>query len=72
METLEFGLCEFTLNTLDNFQLHPFTCETFKCLDCGKKDKAFDNKKISLLWNVRGSCFMFTLPILVKIIGKKI
>ena len=45
MDVLECGLCDHTAKTLDDLELHLFTCETFKCLECGEKEKTLDRMK---------------------------
>ena len=45
LEILECGLCDHTAKTLDDLELHLFTCETFQCLNCGEKEKTLDSMK---------------------------
>ena len=45
MDILECGFCDHTAKTLDDLELHLFTCETFNCLECDIKEKTLDSMK---------------------------
>ena len=36
-ETMTCGMCKFEASKLEDLDIHTFTCEMYKCNDCGKK-----------------------------------
>ena len=44
-QTLHCGLCDFDSKTLENLDIHLFTCEIFKCMGCQLKEKTLSNIK---------------------------
>ena len=48
-ENFECGLCESVFKSLDNLELHIFTCETFTCRKCEFKAKTLGDIKSHIL-----------------------
>ena len=44
-ELYECGLCDMEFDSSEKIEIHLFTCETFHCEDCGRKEKTFTNIK---------------------------
>ena len=56
-DVLECGLCDYTAKTLDDLELHLFTCEIFECLTCEKKEKTLDGMKTHIREDHKNSSF---------------
>ena len=45
MQTFQCGLCDCETKTLEDLEIHLFTCEIFKCMSCELKVKTLSNIK---------------------------
>ena len=45
MPIFQCGLCDFETKTLEDLDIHLFTCETFKCMSCKLIVKTLSNIK---------------------------